>query len=950
MAIVGVAACSGGPAAPETRYTPGERIGDTGQPPPVVLPDNYSSLLRYYAVFSQCESRTVSDAEHRLGPYELLPQDAEVAPGYFFVSTWVRASTILDGPRGERPLVAMGDADVGAGAWRLYLTGNRSETIVFEEGDNELRHSVSSWEGFAHDWVHIALTYAHDVLTLHLDGARVAEVARPGLGVPFDGTEPLTIGWWQSRDGTARYSGVQVARTMLAELPDDDRVSPDFLVEHFDAHPRDLRFPGGRPRPVPEDAPSGRLDRYLYRDRHLHAFVDHPGELNPVVVVAQPDRSPYSISFWFRVEFPSDDPIQLVNQGNRDPGAPGWSFLLGTSGNLTFRTSSELGAAAIKKRVADTNWHHVLGVIDRSGDVGRLRLYVDGEAATSGGWGNGAIADETFPVEAPIATGEPLRVAHQLGSDDTILRSRVRVDDVRVYRELLGAEDATHLTHDEGLDFRESVVFDSRLDRCRRNEDPSCSLICADDAPAECETIYCYRTPTIVTSGSGAAEERLFAFAQRRGGFVDKGEKCDDWGDVEWVLQTSIDGGIHWQWALGDTDDDPTRMPSELRTLAPDRYVKVAGVAAPHPAPDRVQTFYVEVGNDPELGRTDTNHPRDSKAPVDVRIWARTVGIDGQQLSLGRLVDLSGAFAANFAGEVIAPVFGPGHAIVLEEGPWAGYWAVPVRVVADDVETRSRVMFVNADASGDADPDSVWFSEPLEGFVTTESQVVEIEGGDLFMTARTEQRTTDRIRMGWLFGPDEGVPWSPLGQAEVPHFGPKVAPTVNRLRPGVLLFANTAFDRPDSELFPPGGELAPQHRLCPTLEPNLPNRATRRHLTVQLSDPGGEPEGRTWNVEKLVRAGAASYVDSAVFGREPRIGLLYEGGESQGDAADQCEQDSVVQGLPWYKFDTITFAAFTEDWVRRPDAQPYYHADHRVGTIEERSLDGWCGARHVYFE
>ncbi len=219
---------------------------------------------------------------------------------------------------------------------------------------------------------------------------------------------------------------------------------------------------------------------------------------------------------------------------------------------------------------------------------------------------------------------------------------------------------------------------------------------------------------------------------------------------------------------------------------------------------------------------------------------------------------------------------GPGIGIQLQQGPHKGRLVVPCDHTAAEYMFGSHAIF--SDDGGET-----WQLSNVIAPTCNECQVVELADGTLMMNMRSQegkvaegvqQRPRDGHR-SISFSKDGGATWSapefdqhlgdPVCQASLIRYSLAADGDRNR-----LLFSNPS---------PPVDSA----------------RGKRIRMTVRMS----YDEGKTWPVSRLIHEGPSAYSNLARLA-DGRIGLLYESGK---------------QG----SYDTLTFAAFSLDWLTDSD-------------------------------
>jgi sialidase-1 len=344
-----------------------------------------------------------------------------------------------------------------------------------------------------------------------------------------------------------------------------------------------------------------------------------------------------------------------------------------------------------------------------------------------------------------------------------------------------------------------------------------------------------YRIPAIATTRRGVLVAVVEA---RKGG-------AGDWGSIDLVFRRSLDGGKTWEpqrklleppAGLVQNPASKQRKPGELTLHNP---VLV---------PDRAGTLHVLVCGEYQ------------------RCWLLRSLDDGATFSAPTdLTPVFEEFRKDYDWKVLAT--GPGHGIQLA----MGRLVVPVWLSTGQGSGAHRPSAVATIASDDAG--RTWkrgavIAKPPALQNPSESTLVELDGGGVMISMRTEQpemlRAVSRSADG-LTG------WSP------PALDSWLPETVCE---GSLLRISRS-----------GG--GAKSRILYTA-PHNPGRKDRKNLTVKLT----LDEGRTWPVYRVIEEGPAGYSDLAM-GADGTLFCLFE----KGAAPDA------------YHPKTVTLARFNLEWV-----------------------------------
>ncbi|NJL19282.1 MAG: LamG domain-containing protein, partial [Bdellovibrionaceae bacterium] len=132
-----------------------------------------------------------------------------------------------------------------------------------------------------------------------------------------------------------------------------------------------------------------------------------------------PGNASYSVSFWFKRTDTNSGIQYLIGKGHKDDQKEGWAVFL-YNNYLYIRachTDGILGRAACTgPSVNNTNWHHVLFVINRQ--EGKLQGYLDG---SSTGWIDGTILPfilNNISSWGEIDNNKPLALCRNLDLND----------------------------------------------------------------------------------------------------------------------------------------------------------------------------------------------------------------------------------------------------------------------------------------------------------------------------------------------------------------------------------------------------------------------------------------------------------------------------------------------------------------------------------------------------
>ncbi|MGI6544812.1 MAG: sialidase family protein [Limnochordia bacterium] len=336
-----------------------------------------------------------------------------------------------------------------------------------------------------------------------------------------------------------------------------------------------------------------------------------------------------------------------------------------------------------------------------------------------------------------------------------------------------------------------------------------------------------YRNPAIVQVPNGD----LLAFAEKR----HTGKP--DVGDIDIVMKRSVDGGMSWldEEVLYDqgyySHSDPTPLIDAITGRTWLFFLR-----------DK-REYYVMYSDD--SGYT----------------WSRPESIHREVT--GSTWNLSYGWGV-----------GPGSgAVQLRKGPHAGRLVVPARhrdpAYAPDITNRpppvTHVFF--SDDHGES-----WQVGGNAIVYGSENQLVELENGDLLMSARDQGRDMvpampqENLRQMMAVSKDGGVTWLPAYRHPA-----LITPEVHA---GIARFA-----------------MCPEPECSCLIFVNPKSARERENLTARIS----YDEGVTWTEGRTIYAGPASYSDIVAFD-DHSVGVLYERGQV-------------------YWAEEIAFARFTASWL-----------------------------------
>ena len=321
------------------------------------------------------------------------------------------------------------------------------------------------------------------------------------------------------------------------------------------------------------------------------------------------------------------------------------------------------------------------------------------------------------------------------------------------------------------------------------------------------------RIPALVTVGT-----QLVAFAEGRRA------SAGDAGEIVIMARTSSDGGGSWSEAVtttahpGHTCGNPAPVAISDDTVV---LVSSRNAASAHES-------------DIIAGRVDADASR--------RVFVQRILVP--QLTAEPPRDISAATKRPDWGWYAT---GPGHAIRLRRGPYAGRIIVPANhsvVGSEDPSPYGRHTMVSDDLGehwriGLVDPGQPGCGGP------NESTCTEVSDGDIVFSVRNERRDADEATRGWSISTDGGDSAPPL---------------------------------------------TPQRLAMPRIEGSVTTMALGGREVVVLSGPS-EPErragmalrfsldrGETWSDPWIVDPGPAGYSDLCV-GPTGRLHLLWERGD-----------------------------------------------------------------------
>ncbi|NNE34179.1 MAG: exo-alpha-sialidase [Rhodothermales bacterium] len=337
----------------------------------------------------------------------------------------------------------------------------------------------------------------------------------------------------------------------------------------------------------------------------------------------------------------------------------------------------------------------------------------------------------------------------------------------------------------------------------------------------------CFRIPAIVRSTDGS----LLAFAEGRV------NGCNDFGDVDIVLKSSIDDGESW---------------SDIRVVANNDTMQVGN---PGPVVDsldprypdgRVFLFFnsgIASEHETRLGKG-LREVHFVTSIDDGRSWSDPTNIT-ESVHRPKRPDLNPAY--NFAEDWRSYAITPGHALQLTHASNYGRILVPANHSAGD--PRDRFDEYRSHAFFSDDHGSTWhLSESVDVPSSNEAIAAELEDGTVMQNIR-EQSGRQRKRLVAISS-DGGATWdSTYFDANLP--GPVCQASILSIGPfegsPALLFSNPA------------------------------STDTREMMTIRVS----RDNGLTWPFARVIRTGPSAYSD-LVEQANGRIGLLYEHGNEGG--------------------------------------------------------------------
>ncbi|MFG3705959.1 LamG-like jellyroll fold domain-containing protein [Micromonospora sp. NPDC047670] len=356
----------------------------------------------------------------------------------------------------------------------------------------------------------------------------------------------------------------------------------------------------------------------------------------------------------------------------------------------------------------------------------------------------------------------------------------------------------------------------------------------------------CYRIPALIRTKAGS----LLAFAEKR---ISGTTWCNDVGHIDLVMRRSTDNGRTWsaqRVVLEGTDGSPT-TPATRGNPAPVVYRKLAG------APDTGAP-------DGRIVLLTTYNPSTTSRPRTP--YVQYSDDDGSTWSTARSI----------AAQIDKPEWGwyatgPSHAIQLTRGAHAGRLVAGVNFT--DGSGRHGAALVHSD-NGGADWQLGATDIRSDDLDPQELSLVERTDGGIYAAARTNSQVNGTHR-AWAVSRDGGETFAAPFASTPGVTAPGVQGSTLRLR------AADEGDRYNRILFASPAD--------PTY---------RRYLTIWSS----YDEGRTWSTApaKQITADRSGYSDLAEL-PSGEIGLLYEAGESTGDARDEIRFTRLVEsdlGLP----------------------------------------------------
>jgi sialidase-1 len=309
---------------------------------------------------------------------------------------------------------------------------------------------------------------------------------------------------------------------------------------------------------------------------------------------------------------------------------------------------------------------------------------------------------------------------------------------------------------------------------------------------------HTFRIPAVVRTG----EHTVLAFAEGR-----RNSAADD-GDIDVVLRRSSDGGCTWGrlQLVADSGSDTSGNPTPVVDPATGRVVLLI-CRTTHDGARRVYVLHSDDGG------ASWSRPRDLTAglkPPDWR-WYAT---------------------------------GPGHAVALRRGPYAGRLLVPANHTAlVDGELVHGGHSLYSDDGGTTWHIGYIDQIPGDWLNVNESSLAELPDGRVYINARDERGVSPATRAD-AYSSDGGLsldgPFRPQDELTGPVVQGSVLQTAND---GPLLYAGPSDQR------------------------------QRARMAVRTSHDGG----LTWTTERIVSDRPAAYCD-LVEVDEHTVGLLYETG------------------------------------------------------------------------